>query len=137
MPWESCPVPPVPGHCAAVAAGTWDSEVGKVTVRCPDGLAWPNSSAAMAGPSCWPGYQASNTPATEDSHGMVTAEPVFSTTIVCGFAAATAEISELSALDRLMLLRSLPSDSSLLTNTTATLDEAASAAAELSEDPSL
>ena len=91
----------------------------------------------MAVPSCWPGYQASNTPATEDSHGMVTAEPVFSTTIVCGFAAATAEISELSALGRSMLLRSLPSDSSLLTNTTATLDEAASAAAELSEEPSL
>ncbi len=42
---------------------------------------------------------------------MVTAEPVFSTTIVCGLAAATAEISELSALDRSMLDRSLPSDS--------------------------
>src|SRR3984957_17508482 len=137
MPSEYCTVPPVPGHCAAAAAGTWDSEVGKGTVRCPDGLAWPNSSAAMAGLSCRPGSQASNTPATEDSHGMVTAEPVFSTTIVCGFAVATEEISELSALDRSMLLRSLPSDSLLLTNTTATLDEAASAAAELSEEPSL
>ena len=68
---------------------------------------------------------------------MVTAEPVFSTTTVFGLAAATAEISELSALDRSMLVRSLPSASSLLTNTTATLEEAASAAAELSEEPSL
>src|SRR5580704_19323623 len=137
MPSEYCTVPPVPGHWAAVLVGTWDSDVGKVTVRWPDGSALPNSNAAMAVPSCWPGYQASNTPATEDSHGMVTAEPVFSTTIVCGLAAATEEISELSALDRSMLLRSLPSDALLLTNTTATLDEAASAAAELSDEPSL
>jgi hypothetical protein len=36
-----------------------------------------------------------------------------------------------------MLVRSLPSDSSLLTNTTATLEEAASEAAELSDEPSL
>jgi hypothetical protein len=91
----------------------------------------------MALPSSWPGYHASNTPATDDSHGMATAEPVLSTTMVCGLAAATAETSEFWALDRLMLDRSLPSDSSLLTNTTATLEEAASAAAELSEDPSL
>ena len=68
---------------------------------------------------------------------MVTAEPVLSTTIVFGLAAATAEISELSALARSMLDRSLPSDSLLLANTTATLDEAASDAAELSEEPSL
>ena len=68
---------------------------------------------------------------------MVTAEPEFSTTMVCGLAAATAAIRLLSALDRSMLDRSLPSDSSLLAKTTATLDDAARAAAELSEDPSL
>ena len=90
---------------------------------------------AIAVPSLWPGYQASRTPLTEDSHGMVTAEPVFSTTMVLGLAAATAEISELLALDRSMLDRSLPSDSEVLTKTTATLDFAASAAAELVEDP--
>ncbi len=91
----------------------------------------------MAAPSCWPGYQASSTPFTDDSHGMVTADPVLSTTIVFGLAPATAEISELSALDKSMLEMSLPSVSNLLTKTTATLDDAASAAAELGEDPSL
>src|SRR5260370_42002229 len=137
MSSEYCTVPFCPGHCAAVLAGTWDSDCGKVTGRCPDGFALPNSSAPMAGPSCWPGYQASSTPATEPSHGMVTAEPVLSTTMVCGLAAATAETSEFSALDRVIEDRSLPSDSSLLTKTTATPDDAASEAAELSEEPSL
>src|SRR5277367_1639211 len=111
MPSEYCTVPFSPGHCAVVLAGTWESEVGKVTGRWPDGLVLPNRTDAIAAPSSWPGYQASSTPATEDSHGIVTAEPVFSTTIVCGFAAATAEISESSALPRSMLVRSLPSDS--------------------------
>src|ERR1039457_2886113 len=137
MPSEYCTVPFWPVHCAAVDAGTWDSEVGNVTVRWPDGSELPNSSAAIAVPSSWPGYQASSTPATEDSHGIVTAEPVLSTTIVWEFAAVTAEISEFSALDRPMPDRSLPSDSLLLTNTTATLEDAASDAAELVEDPSL
>ena len=137
MPSEYCTVPFWPGHWAAVLAGTWASDCGNVTGRWPDGSAVPNSTAPIAAPSSWPGYQASSTPATEDSHGMVTAEPVFSTTIVCGLAAATAEIRLLSALDRSMLDRSLPSDSSLLTKTTATLDDAARAAAELSEEPSL
>ena len=88
-------------------------------------------------PSSWPGYHASNTPATDDSHGIVTAEPVLSTTIVCGLAAATAEISELLALDRSMFDRSLPSLSKLLTNTTATFAAAAAVAAELVDDPLL
>src|SRR5262249_36559529 len=132
-----CTVPFWPGHCAAPDAGTWDSDTGKVTGRCPDGSALPNSSAAIAVPSSWPGYQASSTPLTEDSQGIVTAEPGFSTTIVFGFAAATAEIRLSSALPRSMLVRSLPSDSPRLTNTTATLDEAASAAAELSDEPLL
>src|SRR5579859_2457555 len=137
MPSEYCTVPFCPGHCSAVLAGTWDSDVGNVTGRCPDGSALPNSSAAIAAPSCCPGYHASSTPATEESHGIVTAEPLLSTTIVREFAAATAEISEFSALDRLMPDRSPPSDSKLPANTTATLEDAASAAAELSEEPSL
>ena len=136
-PSEYCTVPFSPGHWAAVDAGTWDNDAGNVTVKCPDGSAAPNSSAAIAVPSSWPGYQASSTPLTEESHGMVTAEPVFSTTIVFGFAAATAEIRLSSALPRSMLVRSLPSDSARLTNTTATLDEAASEAAELSDEPLL
>src|ERR1700693_3371362 len=137
MPSEYCTVPFWPGHCAAVDAGTWDSEVGNVTVRWPDGSELPNSSDAIAVPSSWPGYQASSRPATDESHGIVTAEPVFSTTIVCGFAAATAAISESSELPRSMLPRSLPSDWARLTKTTATLEEAASEAAELSEEPLL
>ena len=69
---------------------------------------------------------------------MVTADPVFSTTTVCGLAAATAVIRLFCALDRSMLDRSLPSDSSLQTNTTATgAAAAADAAAELSDEPSL
>ena len=96
-----------------------------MTVRWPDGSVVPNSSDAIAVPSSWPGYQASRTPLTGDSHGIVTAEPVFSTTIVFGLAAATAEIRLSSALPRSMLVRSLPSDSSLLAKTTATLDAAA------------
>ena len=119
-----------PATAAAVCAGTCESEVGKVTGRWPEGLASPNSSEAMALPSSCPGYQASSTPLTEPSHGMVTAEPVLSTTTVLGLAAATAEIRRSSALDRSMPPRSLPSDSKSLTKTTATLDEAASEAAE-------
>ena len=118
-------------------AGTSDSEVGKVTVRWPDGSAVPNSRFAIAVPSSWPGYQASRTPLTDDSHGMTTAEPVLSTTIVFGLAAATAEISASCVLPRSMLVRSLPSDSLRLANTTATLAAAAADAAELSDEPLL
>src|ERR1700728_3191599 len=137
MPSEYCTVPFSPGHCAVVDAGTSDSEVGNVTVRCPDGSVLPNSSDAIAVPSFWPGYQASSRPLTDDSHGIVTAEPLFSTTIVFGFAAATAAIRSSSALPRSMLVRSLPSDSYRLTNTIATLAAAAAVAAELSEEPLL
>jgi len=59
------------------------------------------------------------------------------TTTVFGFAAVTADISELLALDRSMLDRSEPSDSLLLTNTIATLEAAASEAAEWAELPIL
>src|SRR5260370_42291325 len=108
MSSEYCTVPFCPGHCAAVLAGTWDSDCGKVTGRCPDGFALPNSRAPMAGPSCWPRYQASSTPAPEPSHGMGTPEPVVSTTMGCGLAAATAETTEVSARDRVSQGRPLP-----------------------------
>ncbi len=128
-------MPFVPGHCADVFAGTCDREVGKVTGRWPEGLESPNSREAMAVPSPWPGYHASSTPLTEESQGMVTAEPVLRTTTVLGLAAATEEIRELSELDRSILLRSLPSDWKVLTKTIATLEDAASEAAELLDEP--
>ena len=74
---------------------------------------------------------------TDDSHGMVTAEPVLSTTIVFGLAAATAVIRLSWAVPRSMLVRSEPSDSPRLAKTTATLAAAAADAAELSEEPLL
>ena len=61
---------------------------------------------------------------------MVTAEPVLSTTIVFGLAAATAEISRFWSPGRSMLDRSLPSDSMLFANTTATDEQSAVDAAE-------
>src|SRR5665213_4095810 len=64
--------------------------VGKVTGRCPEGLTSPASTAAMAAPSCSPGYQASTTAPTLDSHGITTGPSVLSTTTVWGLAAAKA-----------------------------------------------
>src|SRR5215469_2194997 len=108
MPSEYCTLPPVPGHWAVVLAGTCDSEVGKVTGRCPEGSVLPNRTLAMAVPSSWPGYQASRTPLTDDSQGMVTAEPELMTTIVLGLAAATAVIRLSWVVPRSMLDRSEP-----------------------------
>ena len=48
------------------------------------------STLASEVPLVWPGYQASTTPATDDSHGIATGAPALMTTTVCGFAAATA-----------------------------------------------
>ena len=56
---------------------------------------------------------------------MVTAEPVFRTTIVFGLAAATALMSWFSWLGRSMLVRSEPSDSKSLAKTTASSDDLA------------
>src|ERR1700685_3627438 len=134
MPSEYSTFPPVPGHCAVVDAGTCDREVGNVTVRCPDGSVLPYRTLAIAVPSSWPGYQASRTPLTDDSHGITTAEPVLRTTIVFGLAAAPAEIRASWLLPRSMLVRSLPSDSLRFANTTATLAAAAADAAELSDE---
>src|SRR5215469_12138128 len=101
-----------------VDAGTWPSEDGNVTGRCPDGLVWPNSTLASAVPLLWPGYQASTTPATWCSHGIAIGAPALTTTTVFGFAAATAEISSSCPDGRFRPSRSVASDSvSSLTTT--------------------
>src|SRR6202043_3892624 len=102
---------PVPGNSPGVDAGTWDRSVGKVTGRWPLGSTWPNSTAASAVPLLSPGYQASTTEATWLSQGMTTGAPASMTTTVCGFAAATAEISSFCADGRLGLARSAASGS--------------------------
>src|SRR3954447_15185121 len=119
MPSEYWTVLFWPGHCAAVCAGTSPSEAGNVTGSLPDGLTSPNSSEAMAVPYSWPGYQLSMIPRTDEAHGMVTAEPLSTTTTVFGLAAATSVTSWFCSAGRLMSARSEPSDSYLLTKTTA------------------
>lgn len=104
-------MPSTPGHCSGVDAGTWPSDVGNVTGSLPDGATSPKSSDAIAWPASWPGYHASKTPLTFASHGIVTAEPVLSTTTVSGLAAATASISLFWSAGRSMSSRSPPSDS--------------------------
>src|SRR6266568_2668541 len=132
-PSEYCTVEPFPGNWAVVEAGTWLSEAGKVTGRCPPGSVWPNSTLASEVPLVWPGYQASSRPATPASHGIATGAPALTTTTVRGFAAATAEISSSWADGRFSDGRSVASDSvSSDTTTTATdADLAAGTAAAM------
>jgi len=83
----------VPGYCAGVCSGASASDAGNVIGSRPEKFTSPYSNWASAVP-CWsPGYHASMTPLTWLNHGIVTAVPVSSTTIVFGLAAATAEIS--------------------------------------------
>src|SRR5271169_1223259 len=132
MPSEYCTVVPLPGNWAVVEAGTWLSEAGNVTGRCPPGSVWPNSTLASEVPLVWPGYQASTTPATVGSHGIATGAPALMTTTVCGLAAATAEISSSCADGRFSDSRSVASDSvSSDTTTTATDADLAAATAAL------
>src|SRR5580700_2917160 len=127
-PSEYCTVEPFPGNWAVVDAGTWLSEDGNVTGRWPPGSVWPNSTLASEVPLVWPGYHASITPATCDSHGIATGAPASSTTTVCGFAAVTAEISSSWADGRFSDGRSVASDwvSSDTTTTATFADMAAS-----------
>src|ERR1700712_5224759 len=74
----------------------------------------------MAVPDSWPGYHASIAALTLEIHGIVTAEPVFSTTTVLAFTAATALIRLFCVAPRSMSARSEPSDSYLLAKTPAT-----------------
>src|SRR5256885_17002182 len=91
-PPEYGTVEPFPGNWAVVEAGTWLSEAGKVTGRCPPGSVWPNSTLASAVPLVWPGYQGSTTPATAGSHGIATRAAALTTTTVRGVGAAAAGI---------------------------------------------
>src|SRR5204862_5215289 len=110
---------------------------GNVMVSLPCGLALPKSRSARTLPSSSPGYQASSTAGTLDSHGMSTGPPVFRTTTVWALAAATAETSEFCPLGRDRLDRSLPSLSLLPTMTIATSDDRARFAAAVVSLPSL
>jgi hypothetical protein len=105
-----------------VLAGTWLRLAGNVTGRCPPGSVWPNSTLAREVPLDWPGYQASITAATWDSHGIATGAPALITTIVFGFAAATASISSSCAEGRLSDGRSAASDSVSSDTTTTAVD---------------
>src|ERR1700727_1531750 len=129
MPSEYGTVEPFPGNWAVVEAGTWLSDDGNVTGRGPPGSGRPNSTLARGGPSVSPGYQASSTPATDDSHGIATGAPALMTTTVCGFAAATAEISSSCADGRLSDSRSVASDSVSSETTTPAVEAARAAAA--------
>src|SRR5919108_4867209 len=112
--------PPVPGQRAGSADSGWLSDAGNVTGSLPPGSTSPNSTDAIAVPSSWPGYQPSITPLTWLSHGISTGPPVLSTTIVFGFARATASISWSPTPERLRFGWSNPSVSNVPANTTAT-----------------
>src|SRR5215467_7981793 len=132
MPSEYSTWLPLPGNCVVLLVGIWLRLAGNVTGRWPLGSVWPNSTLASEVPLVWPGYQASSTPATDDSHGIATGAPASTTTTVCGFAAATAEISSSCADGRFSDSRSVASDSvSSDTTTTATDADLAAAAAAL------
>src|SRR5487761_1446455 len=108
------------GNSSGLLAGTSDRLVGKLTGRRPEGSVAPKSTAFMAGRVSWPPYHCSSTPGTEPSQGMVTAEPVLSTTTVCSLAAATAATRPSSWRPRPMVGTSVASASWYPTNTTAT-----------------
>jgi hypothetical protein len=66
---------------------------GNVIGSFPLGFTSPSRTLAVAGPPRWPGYHSSRIAATSLAHGISTASPVLSTTIVFRFAAATAAIA--------------------------------------------
>src|ERR1017187_9628390 len=110
-----------PGNDESLVAGIFDVLTGKVIGSRPEGFTAPVRTLATADPSSWPGYQPSTTPATFEIHGMTTAPPELRTTIVCGFAPATAEISSLASPGRSKVGLSTPSESKFPTKTIATL----------------
>ena len=84
----------------------------------------------MALPHSWPGYQACTTAATLSSQGMLMGEPVLSTTMVRGFAAATCSTSASCLPGKSIFGRSKPSlcqSPPNPTHTMATSEAAASA----------
>src|SRR6202007_3404951 len=128
MPSEYCTWLPLPGNCAVLLVGIWLRLAGKVTGRCPPGSVWPNSTLASDVPLVWPGYQASTTPATDDSHGIATGAPALITTTARGFAAARAEMSSSCAGGRFSDNRSVASDSVSSETTTTAVDAEVAAA---------
>src|ERR1700744_5153452 len=108
-PSENWTLPLTPVHCCGVDAGTWARLRGNGTGRWPLGSLRPNSTLAGAAPSTCPGYQSSSTACTDDSHGIVTGAPAWTTTTVFGFAAETAEISSSWAEGSARLSRSAAS----------------------------
>ena len=109
----------------------------------------------MASPSTWPGSQFSRMPCTWPTHGIAIGPPLWITTIVCGFAAATAETSAFWSSGEYVQEvgeakstnehvpecasrsgRSAPSISASLTNTTATSAAPAAATASSVTSPS-
>jgi hypothetical protein len=61
--------------------------------RRPDGFTLPVSTSAIAWPPACPGYQACTIALTLFRHGIDTGLPVSSTTMVFGFAVASASMS--------------------------------------------
>src|SRR5436190_13247180 len=132
MPSEYWTVLPLPGNWAVVRGGTCARLLGKVTGRWPPGSTLPNSTRASAVPLVCPGYQASTTAPTFESHGMAIGAPASTTTTVRGLAAATFSINSSCAEGRPRCGRSPPSDSvSSETTTTARFADFAAATASL------
>src|ERR1017187_2157768 len=110
---------------------------GNVIGSLPDGLTAPNRILAMASAPFCPGNQASSTALTFPSHGITCAPPFSMTTMVWGFAAATAATSASWSIGlaewitsvKFRLGVSIPSLVHCETNTIATSDEPARDAA--------
>src|SRR4029078_3524111 len=95
---------------------------GNVIGSRPDGLTTPVSTSAIASPPDWPGNHASTIALTRCRSGRATGFPVSRTTIVLGFAAATASISASCPYGRDKSGASKPSDSWRVAKTIATAD---------------
>src|SRR2546423_15161522 len=141
-----------PGYCDCVFVGRSAWDFGNVWGSFPDGFTSPNRSAAIALPSSWPGNHACITLFTWPSHGISIGPPVSSTTIVLGFAPATALIIpswlpgpyglqpnrvQNWALPSVRSGRSTPSDSPSPAKTTAMSAALAAAMASACELPSV
>src|SRR5580700_1716761 len=102
------PVCPGPGW-VSFGCGNSASLFGKVIGNFALGFASPFKMSTTASAPLLPPYHASKTAPTLSSHGMVTAVPVSSTTIVFGFAAATASINSSCFTGSDKFGRSIPS----------------------------
>src|SRR5512137_1421155 len=147
--WNRCggaPAAPAGGGAGGVAGrgadpkmtgwGRSASDRANVAGSLADGLTSPNRMFASASAPLMPGYQISMAAPTLSIHGIAAGPPVSSTTIVRGFAAATALTSSFCVPDKLSDGRSRPSVVGSLTNTMATSDALASAAAAFTSTPS-